>query len=687
MTIVLHFAYYNEQVSQKEGAKHMSNHMANFRRYYWPDIKRIIIKLLIAAIILTSSIVGFMVYVKSITPKLDLNRIANINNTQVTIKASNGQVMWQKINHPENPIKLSDMDPYLPKALLSIEDRHFYKEGGVNYARTIKSAIVDITHRSYKEGGSTITQQLIKNTYFSTAQKDKTLKRKLMEFQLANELTAKTSKKNILTWYLNKVFLGYNLYGVDAASKAYFGHSPKHLRITQSALLAGMIQSPTGYNPYTQPKAALNRRNTVLYTMYQEKYISQKEYMALIKIPLNKDIVPLKDKIATNQTNDNKALLTTNAVDTVKKEATADGYDLENNTQPITIYSSIDPDQQQALKNNIEDSIPSRFGELQAAVTVIDNKTGKVIAQNGGLNPVLHGFDRSTMNQRSTGSTIKPFVDYIPAFELLDYNPNTIVDDSPFKYPGTNISLHDWDNKYEGKITVADALANSRNIPAIRTLKAVGLKKASQFLKSMGYDKKLYYSDGIGLNIPTLSLAGYYASLANNGEYTAPQYITKMTVGSKEINYNAKFKRTISSQTAYQITKILKQVPKKSGFGYDAYIPGVTQAGKTGTVSYTKDSEFPSNAISDSWYAGYTKRFTIVVWNGYDNPSDKSHYLTNDDSTITQNIYRKTLETLNKYYGVKDSGWVSPDKKSDVPLTNKQNSASNINQSWFQKAF
>lgn len=672
---------------RKDDCDMRTNKLANFRRYYWPGMKKWVLTLLFLCIFGFGSVFGLLYYAKKVAPPLDVNRIANINNTQVTIKAADGSIMWQKISHPENPIKLSDMDPYIPKALLSIEDRHFYTEGGVNYARTLKSAWTDITHRSYKEGGSTITQQLIKNTYFSTAQKDKTLKRKLMEFQLANELTAQVSKKQILTWYLNKVFLGYNLYGVDAASKAYFGVSPKHLRITQSALLAGMIQSPTGYNPYEHPEAALNRRNTVLYAMMQEKYISKKDYKALSSIPLSKDIVPLKDKEKQNNENNKKQLLTTNAVDTIMKEAKADGYDLENNTQPVTIESSIVPSQQQALIENIEDSIPNRFGNLQAAVTVIDNNTGKVIAQNGGLNPVLHGFDRSTMNQRSTGSTIKPFMDYIPAFELLNYNADTIVDDTAYNYPGSSISLHDWDNQYEGKITVSDALANSRNIPAIKTLQAVGLSKAHQFMSSMGYTKKLYYADGIGLNIPTLSLAGYYASLANGGEYTAPQYITKVTVGKQVDDYTPKFKRTISSQTAYEITKILKRVPKKTGFGNYAYIPGVTQAGKTGTISYPKGSGFPDNAISDSWYAGYTKRFTIVVWNGYDNPSDHSHMLMNDDSKITQDIYRKTLQELNSAYKVKDSDWSSVKKKTDIPLTNKTNSPSGINQNWFQKAF
>lgn len=665
----------------------MATTFSNFRRYYWPSLKRFILFILITGIIIFGTTFGFLKYVKSITPKLDLDRISNINNTQVTIKASDGSIMWQKISHPENPIKLSQMDPYIPKALLSIEDRHFYTEGGINYARTLKSAFVDITHRSYKEGGSTITQQLIKNSYFSTSQKDKTLKRKLMEFQLANELTAKVSKKQILTWYLNKVFLGYNLYGIDAASKAYFGRDPKHLRITQSALLAGMIQSPTGYNPYTHPTAAFNRRNTVLYTMMQQKYISNSEYNQLSKIPLAKDIVPLSQKEKENNSNDQKSLLTTNAVDTITKEAKADGYDLENNTKPITIQSSINPTQQQNLVDNIKNSIPDKFKDLQAAVTVIDNTTGKVIAQNGGLNPILHGFDRSTMNQRSTGSVIKPFIDYIPAFELLNYNGDTMVEDTPFKYPDTGIRLHDWDNKYEGKITVADALANSRNIPAIRTLQAVGLSKAQKFMRMMGYKKKLYYAEGIGLGVPTMSVAGYYASLANKGMYTDPQYITSVTVGDKTKNYNAQFKRTISAQTSYNITKILEKVPTKTGFGTNAYIKGVTQAGKTGTVSYPKNSGFPTTAISDSWYAGYTKRFTIVVWNGFDNPSDKSHYMNNDDSTITQDIYRKTLISLNQAYGVSDSGWSKPTKETDIPLTQTTNNSDNISDSWFQKSF
>lgn len=661
-------------------------HVANFRRYYGYTIKKFFLWLISIAIVITLGFVGLDLYANHITPKLDINRIKNINNTQVTILDAKGNVMWQKINHPENAISLSDMDPYIPKALLSIEDRHFYSEGGVNYARTMKSAITDLIHRSYKEGGSTITQQLIKNTYFSTSEKDKTLKRKLMEFKLANELTKKVSKKEILTWYLNKVFLGYNLYGVDAASKAYFGTSPKHLRITQSALLAGMIQSPTTYNPYTNPKLATARRNTVLYTMYQENYIKYKEYKQLSKIPLSKDIIPLSEKLKQNSDNDKASIVNSNAVTSVKSELKKQGIDIENNTQPITVTSSVDVNNQNELIKAVNDNTPSRFDKLQDAITVIDNKTSKVIAQNGGRNQILNGFDRSTMNMRSTGSTIKPFIDYIPAFELLNYDGNTIVNDSPYKYPGTNIALHDWDNQYEHDITVSRALAFSRNIPAIRTLQSVGLEKAHQFMSSLGYTKKLYYADGIGLNIPAIDLAGYYATLANEGMYTKPSYIQKITIGNKTIENKPTFERKISSQTSYAITKILKQVPQSDGFGNWAKLDGVTQAGKTGTISYPASMGFPKNAISDSWYAGYTKRFTIIVWNGFDNPSDHSHYMTNDDSKITEEIYKDTLRYLNKYYDVEDSGWSKPSKPSDIPLSHKTMNT-NINSNWFQKNF
>lgn len=660
-------------------------HIANFQRYYGGRFKAFMLWFTSIAIAITLIVIGIQAYANHITPKLDINRVENINNTQVTIKDANGDVMWQKINHPENAIKLSDMDPYIPKALLSIEDRHFYSEGGVNYGRTIKSAITDLIHRSYKEGGSTITQQLIKNTYFSTSQKDKTLKRKLMEFKLANELASKVSKKEILTWYLNKVFFGYNIYGVDAASKAYFGVSPKHLRITQSALLAGMIQSPTGYNPYTNPKAATNRRNTVLYTMAQEGYITYHNYITLSKVPLSKDIVPLEQKEKETESNNKASIVDSNAVNTIKSELKEQGIDIENNTQPITVESSIDTKNQKELINAVEDNTPSRFDKLQDAITVIDNKTGKVIAQNGGRNQVLNGFDRSTMNMRSTGSTIKPFIDYIPAFELLNYDENTIVNDSPYKYPNSNISLHDWDNKYQHDITVSDALAFSRNIPAVKILEAVGLSNAHRFMSSLGYTKKLYYADGIGINVPSIDLASYYATLANQGMFTKPSYINKITIGNKVVENKAKFERKISTQTSYAITKILKRVPQSDGFGNWAKLDGVTQAGKTGTISYPSEMGFPKNAISDSWYAGYTKRFTIVVWNGFDNPSDHSHYMINDDSKITEEIYKDTLRYLNKYYDVEDSNWSKPSGSSDIPLSHKK--VSKINDNWFQKQF
>ncbi|MGX5377081.1 transglycosylase domain-containing protein [Ligilactobacillus sp. LYQ135] len=623
-------------------------------------IKRILITLLVLiVIVLAAGATLFFYYVQS-APKLDEDKLSSpgstiiydANNKKITSLGSDNRIT----------VSTKDVPQQLKDAVVSIEDRRFYQQNGIDPERIVGAFINNLNPNSGLQGGSTIDQQLIKLSYFSTAKSDQTLKRKAQEAWLAIQLNKKYSKDQILDFYINKVFMGNGTYGMETAAKFYYGKSLKQLDLAQTALIAGIPNAPSSYNPYANKKLALKRRNDVLQAMYENKKISAKQLKQAKVESIDTGLLPVHENNAEYTEN---AKIADPYIKQVIQATKDKGYDPF--TQSLKIYTNLDMDTQKMLYDiaNTDDYIAFPNNEIQIASTVINPNNGKVVAMIGGrkVGDVTYGLNRAVQTDRTDGSTAKPLMDYAPAIEYNSWATYHLLKDTAYNYPGTNTPLYDFDHKYEGNMTMRQALIESRNIPAIRTLEKVGLTKATKFVNGLGFNyKSLNYANGIGLPSSTLQNAAAYAAFANGGIYYKPQYINAIETPDGTVKkYDSKGKRAMQPSTAYMITDMLKQVITSSkGTGTRANISGLYQAGKTGTNAYPTDvaNNFPSNAIMDSWFNGYTKNYSISVWLGYDKQYEAGHYMTQSTANIAQEFYKYAMSYLSE--DVANSDWTKP---------------------------
>ncbi|RBS41162.1 PBP1A family penicillin-binding protein [Enterococcus faecium] len=563
-------------------------------------------------------------------------------------------------------ISANELPKTLEDAIVSVEDRRFYKHIGVDPIRIIGSALSNFTSGGL-QGGSTLTQQLIKLSFFSTSAEDQTLKRKAQEAWMAVRLEQKKSKQEILTYYVNKVYMSNGLYGMETASEMYFGKKLSELSLPQTALLAGMPQAPSAYDPYVYPDQAKKRRDTVLYTMLQNEKISQTEYDQAVNVPVTDGLQEL------TQSDDN-----TKIVDNYVKEVineVQEKTDKNVYTDGLEIYTNLDLDAQKKLYDivNTDQYVSYPDDEMQVASTLIDTNTGKVKAQIGGRHiaeDVTLGNNLAVNTSRDFGSTMKPVTDYGPAFEYLKYSTRKTITDAPYNYEGTSTPVGNWDNQYMGTITLRQALYLSRNVPAVKLFNEVGSDKVASFLKNLGIEYSTIHQsnaissnteeqDGTKYGASSLKMAAAYAAFANGGTYYKPQYVNKIGFqdGTEE-TYEPDGKTAMSPETAYMITDILKDTITE-GTGTNAQIAGLYQAGKTGTSNYT-DDEYAKLGISsgvypDILFAGYTPNYSISVWTGY---NKKMTPVTSESSHVASDVYRELMQYVSA--NVTNTDWEMP---------------------------
>ncbi|MBW4133246.1 PBP1A family penicillin-binding protein [Enterococcus faecium] len=563
-------------------------------------------------------------------------------------------------------ISANELPKTLEDAIVSVEDRRFYKHIGVDPIRIIGSALSNFTSGGL-QGGSTLTQQLIKLSFFSTSAEDQTLKRKAQEAWMAVRLEQKKSKQEILTYYVNKVYMSNGLYGMETASEMYFGKKLSELSLPQTAMLAGMPQAPSAYDPYVYPDQAKKRRDTVLYTMLQNEKISQTEYDQAVNVPVTDGLQEL------TQSDDN-----TKIVDNYVKEVineVQEKTDKNVYTDGLEIYTNLDLDAQKKLYDivNTDQYVSYPDDEMQVASTLIDTNTGKVKAQIGGRHiaeDVTLGNNLAVNTSRDFGSTMKPVTDYGPAFEYLKYSTGKTITDAPYNYEGTSTPVGNWDNQYMGTITLRQALYLSRNVPAVKLFNEVGSDKVASFLKNLGIEYSTIHQsnaissnteeqDGTKYGASSLKMAAAYAAFANGGTYYKPQYVNKIVFqdGTEE-TYEPDGKTAMSPETAYMITDILKDTITE-GTGTNAQIAGLYQAGKTGTSNYT-DDEYAKLGISsgvypDILFAGYTPNYSISVWTGY---NKKMTPVTSESSHVASDVYRELMQYVSA--NVTNTDWEMP---------------------------
>ncbi|MCQ9209894.1 transglycosylase domain-containing protein [Granulicatella seriolae] len=614
---------------------------------------------------------GLFTYYALSTPPISASDLQGAIETKIYDK---DQQLITEIGGENREEATAEQIPQVLKdAVTSIEDQRFYTHIGIDPIRIVGSFISNLKAGGITQGGSTITQQLIKLSVFSTKEEDQTYKRKAQEAILALKIEREYSKEQILTYYLNKVYMANNVYGFQTASHYYFGKDLTDLSLAQIALLAGMPQSPSGYDPYVHPEEAKKRRDLVLTVMEDNKKITQEQMTQAQNTPISDGLV---DHSATTQS-DNSLIydsFISLLVDEVKEKT---GLDIYNDG--LTIETTVDSGAQKELYNivNTKEYIDFYSDNIQSAVAMVDAKTGAVRAINGGRNQtVLLGYNRATQLERSTGSTIKPLIDYGPAIEYLDYSTGQTLVDQPTTFSDGNI-LNNWDNSYMGAMTLRKALYLSRNTTALEVFKAVGNDNITAFLKKLGITvtnegkEYLVESNSIGANVTPLKLAAAYAAFSNNGVYSTPYTITKITTRDGQVfDFKPQQNQAMKDSTAYMITDILKD-SFTNGFATNIPISGVPQAGKTGSSNYTDAQKAAmgatgQNVIPDSWFAGYTTDYSVAVWVGYDNPYEPDHGVGTNEQTYAKLIYYNLMLYATKF--VDNADWVQPSSVVSSPI-------------------
>ena len=616
--------------------------------------------LLAGFILATLAAAGLVAYYISSAPALTEEALTATTSSKIYDK--DGGLIADLGAEKRSNAKTQEIPTDLVNAIVAIEDQRFFNHRGVDVIRIAGAFLNNLTSGGL-QGGSTLDQQFIKLTYFSTSTEDQTLKRKIQEAWLAMQLERHNTKQEILTYYVNKVYMSNGNYGMKTAASAYYGKELKDLSIAQAALLAGMPQAPNQYDPYTQPEAAQRRRDIVLGEMLDEKYITKEQYETAIATPVTDGLQPLKNTAAYPLYMDNYLK---EVIEEVEEKT---GYNLL--TTGMSVYTNVDSAAQQQLWNiyNTDEFVYYPDNIFQVASTIVDVSNGKVIAQLGARNQatnVSFGVNQAVETNRDFGSTMKPITDYAPALKngIYTSTADTIVD-GPYNYPGTNTPVYNYERGYFGSMTVKSAIQYSRNIPAIKALEATGLDKALEYLNSIGIDyPELLYSNAISSNTTVSDqkygassekMAAAYAVFANGGTYYKPQYVNKVVFTDNTTKeFAPEGKQVLSPEIAYMMTDMMKSV-LTYGVGANAAVSGVPIAGKTGTSNYA-DNELAavlasnsaasssSMAAPDHNFVGYSTKYAMAVWTGY---SNRNTPILDNGNLVATDVFRSMMTYLN----------------------------------------
>lgn len=533
----------------------------------------------------------------------DVYRITGCDRTSIIYDGQSDVVTRLHGVQDRTWVSISELQPSTVYAFISAEDARFFEHEGVDVIRIAGAIVADIKAGSYVQGASTISQQLIKLSHLTS---EKTISRKAEEAALAYEMERQYSKEDILEMYLNYVYFGGGYYGIEAAAEGYFGVHASDLTLDQSAMLAGILKSPSGYAPHINYAASINRRNNILRLMQDYGYITDDEKkQAAAKRP-----TILHDK------NEEYSGYYTDAV--TKSAAALMGITVDELIRGgYSIYSAMDSDIQHYCEEMFKNGELFPAEDSEAAIVVLEPSTGMVVAMVGGRSYTGGiSFNRATDIRRQPGSVIKPVIAYAPAFEYLNYTAADMILDEETTF--ADYTPSNYGNKYYGWVTVREAVTKSLNVPAVKTLSAVGVYRAKDFAKRCGIefddkdDSLALALGGFTYGVSPLQIAGAYSCFASGGIYNTPTLIKKITDrnGLTVYEYRQDSRRVMSEANAYILTSMLKSVVTE-GTGHRLNTLDIPIAGKTGTVGL-------ANGNRDAWMAGYTPEYTAVVWQGYD---------------------------------------------------------------------
>ncbi|PGU94137.1 penicillin-binding protein [Bacillus cereus] len=596
--------------------------------------------LLLGIVGLVAGVSAFFVMVKD-APKLDKSKLVNPLSTKFLDK--NGNFFYEYGAEKRTHVTYDQIPKVVENAFLATEDSRFYDHNGIDFKRTTKAVMENVTGGFGSQGGSTITQQVVKN-YFLTM--DKTAKRKVQEWYLSYKLEQQYSKHEILEMYLNKINLGNRSYGIATAAQKYYGKDLKDLQLHEAAMLAGLPQGPNIYDPTKKENVerATNRRNVVLSLMNRHGYITKEEMNNAVKIPVTEGLQPSSEITEMKY----QAFL-----DAVVKEVEKEYPDINIGSDGLTIQTTLDQDAQDYADKIMDGNlIKYPNDQFQGSFVFMDTQSGEVRAIGAGRKESKSTFKGHNMAidlKRQVGSTMKPIFDYGPAIENLQWSTYHQLNDSEYTYSNGK-KIRNATNSYKGDVSLREALKKSLNIPALKTAQAVGLPKSQAFAEGLGMtfkDGKTYESTAIGSNDSSpLQVAGAYAAFGNDGVYNKPHFVKEVIFpDGKKKNFKPKEQRAMHDYTAYMVTDVLRDVvkPGSGGTGPTAYVSGIDVAGKTGTQNFDEDVikkyGIPADANRDSWFAGYSPQYTMAVWTGYEKDSPEN-YIGDRSTRIAQQMFQ-----------------------------------------------
>jgi penicillin-binding protein 1A len=576
----------------------------------------------LAVLAAISTVFGMMMAVASDLPALENRQEYKDARNSIIVDVRGHRLGVLTGNQNRIILRSDQIAPVMKSAIIAVEDRRFFTNAGVDVRGIARAFVADLTHKGAVQGGSTITQQFVKNAL--SAQRKRTLFEKLREAALAYHLTRKWSKEKILTEYLNAIYFGNGAYGVESAARTYFGREPGHegcgsvdrpcaaeLKPWEAALLAGVVSNPSAYDPLSNPPAATARRNLVLRDMWEQGRLTRGEYRLSVQQALPGNIVPPREETLEPY------------FTTWIKQQVVDRFGAgEAFGGGLTIHTTLDRDLQQAARQAISQRLTG-VGP-SASMVVIDNRTGEVRAMVGGADYRSQPFNLATQGQRQPGSAFKPFV--LARALQVGISPNSLWTSAKRTYtvPGTHgrehFTVNNYEDRYAGLTTLAQATAYSDNSVFAQVGIRVGTRRIARLARRMGIRTPVSHNWAISLGglkhgVTPLDMAHAYETFAHHGELVTgslgapgngPVGIHEVDVpGGRKVRNEVHTRQVLPRNVADETTSLLESV-LRYGTGRSAAIPGFA-AGKTGTTEN----------YGDAWFVGFNARYTVAVWVGY----------------------------------------------------------------------